>query len=258
MNSDQTANESSRTAQIHGYDYKYYQAQHIPGYYDTWIRPHILASLLPAYDFVITLDADVTVTHPEVPFEWLFNHWNVTERTSISLPWDIEEQRPETGEVLSTDSKGVQVLNAGFVIVQNLPFTYEMLKAWGDCPTEKTYKGCAQWKTVWSHEQRAFSEYIRYDYNPQGDNIVVRFPLVSILLALYHYAYVLSAAYPLRRRYVLARRHGTVSWTYHLGLQGQLLQTPYAQQVEAKRRVSELGYADDGEDAAAGSQGRNR
>ncbi|KAF2686302.1 hypothetical protein K458DRAFT_210812 [Lentithecium fluviatile CBS 122367] len=159
-------------AQIHGYDYKYYHAKHIAGHYDTWILPHILAELLPSYDFVISFDADVTVTRPEVGFEWLFNRWNVTTHTSISLPWDIEEQRPETGEVLSTDSKGVIVFNTGLVVVQNLPLTFEMLRAWGECPTEKRYKGCAQWKTAWSHEQRAFSEYIRYDFNPQGDNIV--------------------------------------------------------------------------------------
>ena len=110
----------------------------------------------------------------EVPFEWLFNHWNITTRTSISMPWDVIEERPNTGEVVSQDSKGVQVFNAGFVIVHNLPLTFEMLQAWGDCPTETRYKGCAHWKTNWSHEQRAFSEYIRYDFNPQGDNIVVR------------------------------------------------------------------------------------
>jgi hypothetical protein len=159
-------------AQIHGYDYKYYQAQHMDGYYDTWIRPHILASLLKNYDFVITLDADVTATHLEVPFEWLFNHWNITSRTSIALPWDVEERR-DNGDVISQDSKGVQVFNAGFLIVQNLPHTFEMLKAWGECPTEVRYKGCAHWKQNWSHEQRAFSEYIRYDFNPHGDEIVV-------------------------------------------------------------------------------------
>ncbi|ORY05547.1 hypothetical protein BCR34DRAFT_626829 [Clohesyomyces aquaticus] len=159
-------------AQIHGYDYKYYQAQHMSGYYDTWIRPHILASLLHDYDFVITLDADVTATHMEVPFEWLFNRWNITPRTSISMPWDVEEREPETGEVLSQDSKGLRVYNAGFVIVRNLPLTFELLQEWGNCPNETRYEGCAHWKETWSHEQRAFSEYIRYDFNPQGDNIV--------------------------------------------------------------------------------------
>jgi hypothetical protein len=153
------------------------------GYYDTWIRPHILASLLKDYDFVITLDADVTATHMEVPFEWLFNRWNITARTSISMPWDVIEERPDTHVVVSQDSKGVQVFNAGFVIVQNLPMTFELLQAWGDCPSEKRYEGCAHWKENWSHEQRAFSEYIRYDFNPQGDNIVVRIPPAPPFLA---------------------------------------------------------------------------
>ncbi|EGP89107.1 uncharacterized protein MYCGRDRAFT_92195 [Zymoseptoria tritici IPO323] len=161
-------------AQIHGYDYKFYHAQHMKGYYDTWIRPHLLASLLRDndYDFVMTMDADVTITHKDVPLEWLFNRWNITERTSIALPWDVETQIWETDYIRGKDSRGLTVLNAGVVIVQNLPHTLEILQAWGDCPTETRYEGCAHWKTEWSHEQRAFSEYIRYDFNPDGDNIV--------------------------------------------------------------------------------------
>ncbi|EGP89315.1 uncharacterized protein MYCGRDRAFT_91867 [Zymoseptoria tritici IPO323] len=159
-------------AQIHGYDYKYVHAQQMDGYHVTWILPHILASLLPDYDFVLALDSDVTATQMEVPLEWLFNRWNITSQTSIAMPWDTLEERPDTHQILSQDSKGNQVLNTGFVLVQNLPFTFDMLQAWSECPTEKRYKGCGHWKKNWSHEQRAFSEFIRYDFNPQGDNIV--------------------------------------------------------------------------------------
>jgi len=74
----------------------------------------------------------------------------------------------------SCDSKGKVTLNTGFVIAQKLPLTLKMMKAWKECPTEKKYKGCGYWKENWSHEQRAFSEYIRYDFNPDGDNIIVR------------------------------------------------------------------------------------
>lgn len=100
------------------------------GYYDTWIRPHLLASLLRDndYDFVMTMDADVTITHKDVPLEWLFNRWNITERTSIALPWDVETQIWETDYIRGKDSRGLTVLNAGVVIVQNLPHTLEMLQ----------------------------------------------------------------------------------------------------------------------------------
>lgn len=116
------------------------------------------------------MDADVTITHLEVPLEWLFNRWGLTKHTSISMPWDQEEILG--GETVSIDSKGLQVLNTGVVAVQNLEYTFEMLEAWKDCTTEKRYSGCGRWKEEWSHEQRAFSEYIRYDFNPAGDNIV--------------------------------------------------------------------------------------
>lgn len=47
-----------------------------------------------------------------------------------------------------------------------------MLKVWLDCPNEERWKGCGQWKMEWSHEQRAFNEYVRYEFNPDEDNIV--------------------------------------------------------------------------------------
>lgn len=47
-----------------------------------------------------------------------------------------------------------------------------MLEAWGNCTTEVRYPGCARWKGEWSHEQRAFSEYIRYDFGKTPGTIV--------------------------------------------------------------------------------------
>ena len=47
-----------------------------------------------------------------------------------------------------------------------------MLEAWGNCTTEVRYPGCARWKGEWSHEQRAFSEYIRYDFGRTPGTIV--------------------------------------------------------------------------------------
>ncbi|KAF2877669.1 hypothetical protein BDV95DRAFT_481826 [Massariosphaeria phaeospora] len=158
-------------AQIHGYDYKFIQAAHIEDHHDTWISPHVLHSHIPDYDFVVTMDADTTISHLEVPFEWMFNRWGITEQTSMSMPWDTVEATPDGG-TYSNDSKGVLVLNTGFMVVQNANLTMEMLQAWKDCTTETRYPGCGRWKEEWSHEQRAFSEYIRYDFNPTGKNIV--------------------------------------------------------------------------------------
>lgn len=159
-------------AQIHGYDYKLYSARSIPDHYDTWIMPHVFQELVPSYDFVVAMDADVTVSHLEVPLEWMFNRWGITRNTSMALPWDTEEFR--NNQSISTDSTGLRVLNTGFVVAQNLPLTHALLAAWKDCTTESRYPGCARWKQEWSHEQRAFSEYIRHDaeFAPHPDSIV--------------------------------------------------------------------------------------
>jgi hypothetical protein len=157
-------------ALIHGYDYKYYQAASIPDHHDTWILPHAFRELIPDYQFVVAMDADVTIPHMEVPLEWMFNRWGIREYTSMALPWDTMELR--NGEPISVDGKGLRVLNTGFVVAQDSPTTRDMLEKWRDCTTETRYEGCAQWKQNWSHEQRAFSEYIRYDYNFTPETIV--------------------------------------------------------------------------------------
>lgn len=157
-------------AMIHGYDYKFYHAQEMKDHYNTWISPHVFRELLPDYQFVVAMDADVVVTHLELPLEWLFNRWGIREETSMALPWDTEEIRQ--GASISTDSKGLRVLNTGLVIAQNSSTTLELLEAWRDCTSETRYKGCSQWKYEWSHEQRAFSEYIRYDFNKTPETIV--------------------------------------------------------------------------------------
>lgn len=142
-------------------------------HWDTWIKPHALHEMLRHYKFVVFIDADAIIQHLEVPMEFLFNRWNVSPNTSIAMPVDTR-QLPDGKNNISTDSKGKVVLNSGVVILQNLPHTHQMMQAWTECTTEKRYPGCGQWKDRWSHEQRAFAEYIRYDFNPAGNNIVVR------------------------------------------------------------------------------------
>lgn len=78
-------------ALIHGYEYRYYQALNMPDHYPTWIRPHIFKELLPEYEFIVAMDADVVVSHLEVPLEWMFNRWGIAQHTSMALPHDTEE-----------------------------------------------------------------------------------------------------------------------------------------------------------------------
>lgn len=141
------------------------------GMHATWVKPHALFDLLQEYRFVIFLDADATIQHLELPVEWLFNRWGITPQTSIAMPLDTR-QILDGDEHASEDSKGKLVLNSGVIVAQALPFTFDILTAWKECPSETRYPGCGTWKTIWSHEQKAFSEYIRYDFNPNGTNIV--------------------------------------------------------------------------------------
>ncbi|KAK4235611.1 hypothetical protein C8A03DRAFT_36534 [Achaetomium macrosporum] len=159
-------------SQIHGYDYKFFHARKMTDHWDTWIKPHALLEVLRDYKFVVFIDADAIIQHLEVPMEFLFNRWNIAPNTSVAMPIDTQQVMKDTQENISTDSKGKVVLNSGVVVLQNLPYTHDIMQAWAECTTEKRYPGCGKWKRRWSHEQRAFSEYIRYDFNPDGNNIV--------------------------------------------------------------------------------------
>ncbi|EDU45110.1 conserved hypothetical protein [Pyrenophora tritici-repentis Pt-1C-BFP] len=159
-------------SKIHGYDYKFINAHDMgEGIHNTWVKPHILYALLKSYKFVVFIDADATFQHLEVPLEWLFNRWGITPKTSVAMPVDTREDRDGDTHV-SEDSRGRTVLNSGFIVAQALPYTFDMFTAWKECPTGTRYPDCNHWADVWSHEQRAFSEYIRYDFNPNGTNIV--------------------------------------------------------------------------------------
>jgi len=159
-------------AQIHGYDYKFINAHDMgEGMHNTWVKPHILHALLKSYKFVIFIDADATIQHLEVPIEWLFNRWGITPGTSIAMPLDTR-QILNGDEHASEDSHGKLALNTGVIIAQALPHTFDMLTAWKESPTGTRYPECHQWADNWSHEQKAFSEYIRYDFNPNGTNII--------------------------------------------------------------------------------------
>ena len=164
------------------------------GHHSTWPKVHSLANLLPKYKFVVFLDADATFRHLGLPLEWLFTRWSITPRTSFAMardPWD-------EGQNLC-DSHGVPMVNTGFIIAQNLELTHRIFETWMRCTSgelgqgeweggywentegesrgkdgyRKSYRDCGKWKTKWAHEQSVFSEYLRRDFNPEGDNIVV-------------------------------------------------------------------------------------
>ncbi|KAH7383747.1 hypothetical protein BKA66DRAFT_417531 [Pyrenochaeta sp. MPI-SDFR-AT-0127] len=158
-------------AKIHGYEYRFFNAHEMEGLHNTWVKPHVLFDLLHSYKFVVFIDADATIQHLELPLEWMFNRWGITPQTSIAMPLDTR-QILNGDEHASEDSKGKLQLNTGVMVAQALPHTFDMLTAWKECPDEKRYPGCGAWRETWSHEQKAFSEYIRYDFNPNGTNIV--------------------------------------------------------------------------------------
>lgn len=112
------------------------------GYHNTWVKPHVLSELLESYQFVVFIDADATIQHLELPIEWLFNRWGITPTTSIAMPLDTR-QILNGDENASNDSKGKLALNTGVVIAQSLPYTFEMLTAWKECPLEKSTRVAA-------------------------------------------------------------------------------------------------------------------
>jgi hypothetical protein len=99
---------------------------------------------------------------PHLPLEWLLNYWNMTDDTLAMMSIDPNEPQ-------NYDERGNRYLNTGFVIARQSKRTQEMYKNWAECPSETKYKGCARWKMDWAHEQAAFGNYLRYDYDRPDD-----------------------------------------------------------------------------------------
>ncbi|ORY04394.1 hypothetical protein BCR34DRAFT_604905 [Clohesyomyces aquaticus] len=145
-------------AQIHGYDYHFINAANYTDRHATWIKPSAIANILHSYKFVIFLDADATFANPEIPIEWLLNYWSIDP--SVSLAMALDPPKPT-----NNDTMGRRYSNTGFIIAQNNPRTFEILKVWDDCPNDIRYPGCSEWKKPRFHEQSAFGTYVRYDYD---------------------------------------------------------------------------------------------
>ncbi|KAF2009432.1 hypothetical protein BU24DRAFT_414763 [Aaosphaeria arxii CBS 175.79] len=148
-------------ALIHGYDYKFIKASNFEDRHATWIKPSALANQIKNYKFIVFLDADATFRFLHLPIEWMLNYWDIKPKDAITMakdPWDPASPQ------YNSDRFNRTYTNTGFMIVQNNKKIQEILKAWHECPDDTRYKECSQWKTPKFHEQSAFGEYIRYDY----------------------------------------------------------------------------------------------
>lgn len=170
-------------ALVHGYDYAFFQPNASSEEYikaqekgeDVWMLPHAIREKIPRHEFVVAMHPDMTITHLDLPLEWLFNRWGVQEHTSIAMPLDSPSSlKTYKGHLINTDSQDNTMLNTGLVVAQNSAVTRDMLEKWRDCRSEDRYAGCAKWedKGGVGHEMGAFSEFVRYDYNFTSDTIV--------------------------------------------------------------------------------------
>ncbi|KAF2847463.1 hypothetical protein T440DRAFT_403328 [Plenodomus tracheiphilus IPT5] len=148
-------------ALIHGYDYKFVHAHEFEDRHATWIKPSALANHIKNYKFIVFLDADATFRFLHVPIEWMLNYWDIKSHHSFVMakdPWSAAEPQ------FNSDRFNRTLTNTGFMVVQNNENTMPILKAWHECPDDVRYANCSQWKQPRFHEQSAFGEYIRYDY----------------------------------------------------------------------------------------------
>ncbi|KAF2812312.1 uncharacterized protein BDZ99DRAFT_518166 [Mytilinidion resinicola] len=149
-------------AKIHGYDYKFIRAPDYPDRWGTWVKVPMMKEALKTHDFVAFMDSDVMFHYPHIPLEWLMNYWNITAENLVAMSIDPDEAQ-------NYDGRGNRYVNTGFVIAQQSKRTQEMYKAWAECPSDTRYKDCARWGFEWAHEQAAFGNHIRYDFDRPED-----------------------------------------------------------------------------------------
>lgn len=155
-------------AMVHGYDYRFVRAPNYPDRHGTWVKVPVLREALNTHDVVVFMDDDVSFVHLNLPLEWLLNYWGVQRNTSLTMARDADSP-------VNHDSKGLVLLNTGFIIATKGERTQEMLSALESCPDERRYPGCGRWAKEWAHEQRAFGEYVRYEFNKTTDFLPLKF-----------------------------------------------------------------------------------
>ncbi|CAI7640250.1 unnamed protein product [Penicillium palitans] len=149
-------------AMIHGYDYRLVQIPQRVGRSGTWTKVTAIREALKYYEYVVFMDADAMMPYPNLPMEWLFNYWEITPETLVAMALDPDAPH-------NRDWNNRTFLNTGFIIAQQRPRTHELFEAWENCPNETRYPECGRWGGEWPHEQSAFGNHVRYDFNRSED-----------------------------------------------------------------------------------------
>ena len=134
--------------------------------FNTWVKVPVIRKALEEYDFVVFVDSDAVFTQLNVPIEWLFSLWGINKSTIQSLPRDIDEKPWH-------DKNGWILWNTGVTIAQSKKETKTLYDKWERCPTGVNYPECQEWAYEPTHEQAAFSNLLRYEYNVTESFVVI-------------------------------------------------------------------------------------
>lgn len=153
-------------ARTHGYDYKvsHPSSQEYP---ERWSKVPAVLDELKTYKYVVFMDADTVLPYPHLPLEWMMDLWGIKKETLVAMTRDVDAPA-------NYDSHGQIGLNTGFLIAQQSPRTAEMFEAWKGCVHDLRYPGCSNYTGPVPHEQYAFENWVRYDFD--GSDEVVTIP----------------------------------------------------------------------------------
>ncbi|KAM0276021.1 hypothetical protein ACHAQH_007191 [Verticillium albo-atrum] len=150
-------------AKIHGYKYHYIQTGTFPDRRDSWKKPVIIGRVTSKYKTSVFADSDAIFNHLDLPFEWLLNYWDIKNDTdALALATDPKAKHNQ-------DEKGKLYANTGFIITQNIPVTYDIMKDWSECAdVGGKFPNCTDYRDKSGghpSDQGGFGNYIRYEYN---------------------------------------------------------------------------------------------
>jgi hypothetical protein len=154
-------------SKIHGYKYYYVNIGEYADRRNSWKKAPVITRILKDHRVCIFIDSDATFNHLDLPFEWLLNYWRFHPgEQSLALAYDPDSPK-------NTDMKGQTYLNTGFMVAQNIPRTYEILKSWEECPDEGgKHPECVEFRKNrpgWPTDQGGFGNFIRYEFDKPTD-----------------------------------------------------------------------------------------
>ncbi|KFA79789.1 hypothetical protein S40288_00747 [Stachybotrys chartarum IBT 40288] len=149
-------------AKIHGYKYYYIDFEPYEDRRASWKKPPIISKILPQHDVCLFLDSDAVFYNLDLPFEWLMNYWDIrSDNNSLALALDPEHPN-------NHDEFNKTYLNTGFIVAQNNPKTYEIMREWQACAEEGgRHPDCVNFRfnrPGKPTDQGGFGTYIRYDF----------------------------------------------------------------------------------------------